>query len=132
MIKQDDTWKYIAVFIAMLFLIDSIGNEAFRPILIGLFIFSIIYTFYKCFKEYRTVMNKNNQQFLFDAKKDFYILLLHQILFLFGMLAIFIGLTCLSLPWNWIVIDTGIIMMFAAYVIEYYTAGKGEFFSWGE
>ena len=68
-------------------------------------------------------------QFLYSREKDIYLLYGNQVLLLMGIYILIIGILMFQWPLNWMVADSGVILLIISYIIEWNTKDRGDIFS---
>ncbi|ULG74560.1 hypothetical protein [Macrococcus brunensis] len=120
--------------IILFFAYDTFDRSTANWILFAVISVFVLYHLIKIMSEMKKKLEESSTQgkYLFSRKKDIYLYHLRNTLMLLGLYIIPIGGLLLEMPWKWLVIDFGIILIGLAYAIEYHSKGRSDILKWEE
>ncbi|ULG72296.1 hypothetical protein [Macrococcus brunensis] len=130
MVNQKE-WKNI-LFVIIYFVIgESLGYQVAIWFLCGMLTLATLIGLYNIIKSLKSKLRDFpvEGQFLFNREKDIYLFYGNQVLVLMGIYILLIGILMFQWPLNWMVADSGVILLIISYIIEWNTKGRGDIFS---
>ena len=130
MINQKE-WKNI-LFVIIYFVIGEwIGYQVAIWVLCAVLTLAVLMGLCKIIKRLKSKLRDFpvEGQFLFSREKDIYLLYGHQVLLLMGIYILIIGILIFQWPLNWMIADSGVILLIISYIIEWNTKDRGDIFS---
>ncbi|TDM12967.1 hypothetical protein [Macrococcus bovicus] len=130
MINQKE-WKNILLVIIYFVIGEWVGYQVAIWVLCAVLTLAVLMGLYKIIKRLKSKLRDFpvEGQFLFSREKDIYLLYGHQVLLLMGIYILIIGILIFQWPLNWMIADSGVILLIISYIIEWSTKDRGDIFS---